>query len=399
MSTSGNGVQHWLRRLAKFVVISALVAGGVYWLKFAPVSVTEYLVQRGPLVAEVMGTGTLEARVQVTISPKISDRIEQILVDQGDRVSAGDLLVRLDDDELQQQVAIAQASLESEAAAIERIKTDKQRAIAVFNQAQASFTRIESLIKKNAVSQDDLDKATEALAVATVGISHSEAAIAEGQKKVVAAERTLEYHRARLTDTEILAPFDGMIVKRSRELGDVVVPGSSILTLISLDELWISAWIDETEMAKLAEGQSARVVFRSEPEKSYPGTVVRLGKEADRETREFIVDVRVLELATHWAVGQRAEVFIEASRKQDVVRLPAQKVVRRNGEKGVFVLEAGRSLWHPITTGLRSRDSVEIADGIEANDIVVEPTSRRVQLSNGRKVTVSQVKTPQIESP
>ncbi|NOZ41401.1 MAG: efflux RND transporter periplasmic adaptor subunit [Planctomycetes bacterium] len=399
MSASGNGVQRWLRRLVKFIVIAALVAGGVYWLKFAPVSVAEYVVQRGPLVAEVMGTGTLEARVQATISPKISNRIEQLLVDQGDRVSAGSLLVRLDDDELQQQVAIAQASLESEAAAIERIKTDKQRAIAVFEQAQASFTRIQSLIKKNAVSQDDLDKATEALAVATIGISHAEAAIAEGQKKVVAAERTLEYHRARLTDTEIVAPFDGMIVKRSRELGDVVVPGSSILTLISLDELWIRAWIDETEMAKLAEGQSARVVFRSEPEKSYPGKVVRLGKEADRETREFIVDVRVLELASNWAVGQRAEVFIEVSNKQDVVQLPADKVLTRDGEKGVFVREARRSLWRPITTGLRSRDAVEITDGLQADDIVLAPTGSHVKLSDGRKVSVSQIAAPQVTAP
>ena len=390
MSTSGNGAQRQFLRLVKYLVIAAVVVGAGYWLKFAPVSVNEHLVQRGPLVAEVMGTGTLEARVQATIGPNISDRIEQILVDQGDRVSAGQVLVRLDDDELQHQVAIAQASLEAEVAAIERIKTDKLRAVAVFDQAQASFTRVQSLIKKKAVSQDELDRATEALAIATVGISHAEAAIAEGQKKVVAAERTLESHRSRLTDTEILAPFDGLIVKRNREPGDVVVPGSSILTLISLDELWVRAWIDETEMAKLAEGQSARVVFRSEPGKSYPGTVVRLGKEADRETREFIVDVRVLELAKNWAVGQRAEVFIEATSKEDVLQLPAEKILTRKGQIGVFVREEGLAQWHPITTGLRSRDAVEVSDGLQTDQAVITPTSTRTKLSNGRKVKTSQ---------
>ena len=375
-------------RLLKILIIATLIAGGIYWLRFAPVPVTQYLVRRGPMIVEVMGTGTLEARVQATISPKISNRIEQILVDQGERVSAGTVLVQLDDDELLQQVAIAQASLEAEAAALERIKTDKQRAIAVFDQAQTSFTRIQSLIESNAVSQDDLDKATESLGVAAAGVSHSEAAIAEGQKKVVAAERTLEYQRARLADTEILAPFDGLIVKRNREPGDVVVPGTSILTLISLDELWISAWIDETEMAKLAEGQSARVVFRSEPEKSYPGTVVRLGKEADRETREFVVDVRVLELATNWAVGQRAEVFIEASNKDDVILLPARSVVTRTSEKGVFVLEGGQARWRPITAGLLSRNSIEVTDGLQTGEVVISPASSRAALSNGRKVAV-----------
>ena len=390
MSTSANGAL----RLVKYLLLAAAVAGASYWLKFAPVAVTEHSVQRGPLVAEVMGTGTLEARVQATIGPNISDRIEQILVDQGDAVSKGQLLVQLDDDELQHQVAIAQAGLEAEVAAIERIKTDKQRAVAVFDQAQASYNRTRSLIQKKAISQDELDKATEALAVATVGISHAEAAIAEGQKKVVAAERTLEYHRSRLTDTKILAPFDGLIVKRNREPGDVVVPGSSILTLISLDELWVRAWIDETEMAKLAEGQSARVVFRSEPEKSYTGTVSRLGKEADRETREFIVDVRVEELAKNWAVGQRAEVFIEATSKDDVIQLPAENVLTRNGESGVFVGQEGRALWRPIATGLRSRDAVEVNEGLQADEVVITPTSRRVKLSNGRRVKSSQGTAP-----
>ncbi len=390
MSTSANGAL----RLVKYLLLAAAVAGASYWLKFAPVAVTEHSVQRGPLVAEVMGTGTLEARVQATIGPNISDRIEQILVDQGDAVSKGQLLVQLDDDELQHQVAIAQAGLEAEVAAIERIKTDKQRAVAVFDQAQASYNRTRSLIQKKAISQDELDKATEALAVATVGISHAEAAIAEGQKKVVAAERTLEYHRSRLTDTKILAPFDGLIVKRNREPGDVVVPGSSILTLISLDELWVRAWIDETEMAKLAEGQSARVVFRSEPEKSYTGTVSRLGKEADRETREFIVDVRVEELAKNWAVGQRAEVFIEATSKDDVIQLPAENVLTRNGESGVFVGQEGRALWRPIATGLRSRDAVEVNEGLQADEVVITPTSRRAKLSNGRRVKSSQGTAP-----
>ncbi len=103
-------------------------------------------------------------------------------------------------------------------------------------------------------------KAIESLAVAETGVSRAEAAIAEGQKELVAAEKTLEYHRARLHDTMVLASFDGLVVKRSREPGDVLVPGSSVLTLISTDEVWISAWIDETKMARLQTDQSARVV-------------------------------------------------------------------------------------------------------------------------------------------
>jgi HlyD family secretion protein len=177
-----------------------------------------------------------------------------------------------------------------------------------------------------------------------------------------------------------------LVVKRSRESGDVVVPGSSILKLISTDELWISAWVDETEMARLQPEQSARVVFRSEPGRDYPGKVVRLGREADRETREFIVDVRVLELPTNWAVGQRAEAYIQISQKDDAVLLPARLIVNRDNDVGVFVNVDGAASWRPVSVGLRSRDSVEILNGLAAGDSVVTPKRPSTGLADGRKV-------------
>ncbi len=387
MSSAWKTTRRWVWWALKPVVLLSVIGGIIYWVKFAPVSVSTHSIQRGSIVAEVMGTGTLEARVKATVSPKISGRIGEVLVDQGDRVSAGDLLVRLDDEELQQQVAIAQANVEAARAAIERLKTDKTRANAVFEQAQKSHDRVQALIGQNAVSQDDVDKAIEALAIAVVGISRAEAAITEGQKELISAEKTLEYHRARLQDTEIRAPFDGLIVKRHREPGDVVVPGSSMLTLIATEELWISAWVDETEMSRVQQDEVARVLFRSEPDRSYPGTVTRLGREADRETREFIVDVRVLELPMNWAVGQRAEAMIEVAEKADVIVLPAKLLVNRGGEPGVFLDHAGVATWRPVTVGLRSRDALEVLAGLQAGDVVITPTDLRTSLSHGQWVT------------
>ena len=245
-----------------------VIAAIIYWIKFAPVRVVASRVEPGSIVAEVMGTGTLEARVEATVSPKISGRIAQLLTDQGDRVSAGDLLVRLADDELKQQVEIAQADVEAAAAAIDRLMTDKNRAKAVYAQADKSNLRAKTLAEQNAVSQDDVDKATESLAVAEAGVSRAEAAIAEGQKQLIAAEKTLEYHRARLAGHRNRRPFRRLIVNRERDPGDVVVPGSSILTLIATDEMWISAWVDETEMARLAENQRLESCF--DPNRNAP---------------------------------------------------------------------------------------------------------------------------------
>lgn len=386
MNIDWNRIKHWSWRLLK-VVVGLVIGGGVlYWMKFTPLPVVAHTIERGTIVAEVMGTGTLEARVQMTVSPKISGRVVDVLVDQGTRVAAGDVLVRLDDEELQQQVQIAQANVDAASAGIRRLLTDKQRAAAVYEQTRKSDERTQALLNQKAISPEEADKAVEALAVAEAGVARAEAAIAEGQKELVAAEKTLEYHRARLHDTKVVAPFDGLIVKRKREPGDVVVPGSSILTLISTDELWISAWIDETQMARLETDQAARVIFRSQADRSYPGTVIRLGREADRETREFIVDVRVLELPENWAVGQRAETFIETERSADSIVLPVRWLVDRDDAQGVFLNIDGRAVWRPLKLGIRSREAVEVLEGLEVGDVVVTPQDALTALKHGRRV-------------
>ena len=260
MSHGRNAVTRWLWQGLKLVLVVGAIGYVVYLVKFSPVLVTEHQLEHGGIVAEVMGTGTLEARVRTTISPKISGRIEEILADQGDRVSKGDVLVRLNNDELVQQVEIAQATLAASKAAVERLKTDRGRAVAVAGQAKKEYQRIRQLISQSAITESELDKATESVAIADAGLARADAAIVEGQQEVLAAEKTLAYHRARLADTEIAAPFDGLIVQRQRDPGDVVVPGSPVLQLVSLEQLWISAWIDETQMAQVDVGQPARVV-------------------------------------------------------------------------------------------------------------------------------------------
>ncbi|QDU82571.1 Macrolide export protein MacA [Polystyrenella longa] len=377
-----------LRLVLKLILVIGGIGGVIYFIKYSSLPVTAHTVRRDTIVIEVMGTGTLEARVEMTISPKISGRLVEIIADQGSRVTSGELLVKLDDEELQQQVAIAQANVDAASAAIVRLKTDKGRSQAVYEQARKSHDRTLRLSEQNATSRDDVDKSIEALAVAEAGVSRAEAEIAEGQKGLVSAEKTLEYHRARLHDTKISAPFDGLVVKRNREPGDVVVPGSSILTLISTDQLWINAWVDETEMAKITPDQSARVIFRSEPDKAYPGKVVRLGREADRETREFIVDVSVLELPANWAIGQRAEAYIEIIQKKDVRVLPAGLIVNRDDISGVFIHMNGVAEWRPLKLGVRSHNEVEVLEGLAIGDVVLDPESSRQVLTDGRKVSI-----------
>jgi RND family efflux transporter MFP subunit len=376
----------FVRRTFKWGLVAAVIGGAVYWLRFKPVPVRSHEIVTGTVTEEVMGTGTLEARVSVTIGPKISGRIAAVFADQGDIVMTGDELARLEDDELRQQVAIARADVDAAQAAIERLKVDKERANVVLAQAEKNFRRVESLSKRDATSQDELDRGSEALGIAMADVSRSEAGINEGQKELVSAEKNFEYQVARLRDTIIAAPFDGMVVKRTREPGDVVVPGGSIMTLIATDELWISAWVDETQMSKLQAGQPGRVIFRSQPEDSFPAKVARLGREADRETREFIVDVQVLELPTNWAVGQRAETYLQVAEPQRVPVVPKSYVVKHDGVDGVFVDVDGVATWRALSLGVRGPDIIEVKSGLTVGDIVIQHGGERGVLKPGQRV-------------
>lgn len=386
MKKNHNNIWRWIWRVWKPAVLVVAVAVVIYWVKLSPVAVTSHTIEHGPIVSVVMGTGTLEARVAVAVSPKISGRILENLVDQGDRVKAGDTLVRLDDTELQQQVAMAQAQLDTAKSAINRLIADKARSDAVVAQARRDNRQLQGLFVVKAATQDEADRASETLNIAEAGVARSAAALAEGRSEQVAAERNLEYHQARLADTKIVAPFDGLIVSRLREAGDIVVPGSSVLLLISTQELWVRGWVDETQMAGLKVDDPAQVVFRSQPQQPYRGKVARLGREVDRETREFIVDVRVLDLPENWAVGQRAEVYIESARKDSVVLLPTDFILMQEGQQGVFVDVDGKAKWQPITIGLRNAEIVEVIEGLHAGDIVIKSLKEALRESRGVRI-------------
>jgi HlyD family secretion protein len=294
----------------------------------------------------------------------------------------------LEDTDVRQQVAVAEADVAAAAASVERLQADRRRAEAVLLQARLTHERQVQAAAANASSQQELDRAAEALAVAEAELARSGAAISEGQRRLTAAERSLDYQRARLHDTTIEAPFDALVVRRDRDAGDVVTAGSSVLQLVSLNEMWISAWVDETELARLAEQQQTRVVFRSEPDIEYEGVVARVGREADRETREIVVDVRVERLPANWAVGQRAEVYIRVDRRADVVVVPASLVLVRDGRSGVMIDERGTARWREISIGLRGRDVVEVTSGLASGDVVVSPATPTADpLRDGRRIT------------
>jgi HlyD family secretion protein len=377
-----------IRRLLTWLIVAALAGIGVYKLKFSPMPVMTHTIAMGEVRCEVMGTGTLEARVKTTISPRIQERLAEVLVDQGDSLKSGQLIARLDDAETKQQVAMAEATLAAARTTVERVRADEARAQAVLKQAQQDHQRSIELLAGKITSQADFDRTAETLHVAEADLKRSQSAIVEAESQVFTAEKTLLYQKEHLAFTEMHSPYDGLVTRRDRDPGGIVVPGASILQLVATNEIWVSAWVDETAMVGLKPGEPTRVVFRSEPTRNYAGEVARLGREADRETREFVVDVRVKELPENWMIGQRAEIFIETGHKSDVVLMPSQFVRWREGKPGVFVYDHGQARWRGVTLGLRGLLNAEVTLGLSAGEQVVRPVEGQKQpLTDGQRIT------------
>jgi len=204
-------------------------------------------------------------------------------------------------------------------------------------------------------------------------VAASEAAVQQADAEARAAAATLDYAR-------ILAPMDGLLTVRKAEVGDTITPGVPIFKMVELDWLWVAAWIDETQIAALKEGQEAQIRLRSG--RIFPGTVVRLNKEADMVTREMEVDVKFASPPEPVVVGEEAEVAIATGRTR-AIAVPWTAVEEQDGQSGVLVVEGGVVKFRPVKLGLRDRQQVAVEQGLKEGELVVVPAS---QTKPGQKV-------------
>lgn len=371
------------------VLAILLVAGAVllYRTQFAPVEVDLYRVKTSDVQATAFGTGTLEPLVRGAVSAKVQGRITEMLADENQRVTSGQLLARLDDEQLRKEVEIAESELEASRAAVARAQADLAKSLAVHSNAQLSHERNAKLLKSSTISLAEFDKSREELRVAAAAVRHAEAATAEAERNVVAASQRADYRRSRLRETEIRAPFDALIIQRAREVGDVAVPGATIFGLITLEKLRIAAWVDEREIAQVKLGAAAWVRFHSDPGHEYQARVVHLGSEVDRDTREFVVEVQPDALPEQWAIGQRADVRIATKLHENVPVVSVRLIQWRNGSAHVVALRDNRAHVLPVQLGISDDLVVEIKEGLRPGDPVVDGSSApKLKLRNGRRL-------------
>ena len=161
-------------KIIKITLFVLLVGGGIYWWKFSPVEVQSIPVKRATLQQTVFGTGTLEAKTRVAISPYTTGQVQTLHADQGDLVKSGELLVEMNAEDITQQLAVAEADLAITRASIQRCEAEISAAGATLDYAKVTFERMDNLRQSNSVSQTDVDKSRQAYQVAVANLEQAE---------------------------------------------------------------------------------------------------------------------------------------------------------------------------------------------------------------------------------
>jgi membrane fusion protein YbhG len=257
-----------------------------------------------PRVAETLASGTIEA-TEVEVAARIPERIQAVLVKEGERVNKGDLVVRLETSELELQVkaadtrvAIAQGELQdllagareqeiNEAeAALDQAKADLKKTAADWERVQTLFDQGEVSKSVRDASQADFANATgrrqraqENLDLVLAGNRPGRIDVARLQ--VEAAKSDLEVAKVRRQYAEITAPISGTVLFRSLEPGQVALVGVPILTLGDLENLWVKVYVTDADLGRIAIGQPVQVTTGSSSGKTYPGRIVSIANKAE----------------------------------------------------------------------------------------------------------------------
>jgi HlyD family secretion protein len=284
------------RRIPILIVLAALIAAGLYlYPRFRKISKPQN---------ELVLSGNIEAHESL-VSFKVQGRIVELPVEEGQSVERNVLLARLDDADYKQRVRIDEAGVrvrqsnlaltlagtrEQEIKAAHQNMLDAQ---ADMQQKKLDYDRAERLFKEDAISAQDRDLADTALKRSQATFNAAEQKynealegsrkedIAIAQANLKEARANLGMSRVNLDYTVLRAPTAGVITVRQAELGEVVVPGTPVVTLADLDHIWLRAYIAETDLGRIRWGQDAVVTTDTYPTRQYHGRISFIASDAE----------------------------------------------------------------------------------------------------------------------
>jgi HlyD family secretion protein len=367
---------------------AAFIAAFVWLLAtrgpLAPVGVETASVVRAGVRPDVYGIGTVEPQRAYAVGPIQAGRLLRVLVDQGDRVKAGQLLAEIDPVDLRERAeaarsAVARSHQTAQAARAQVAEADSRARI-----AQANSERYQALYRQNFVAREMADSRSHEAAAAEAALTAARANAAAVQRDIARAEAELRGIGELRSSLKLVSPLDGVVTSREAEPGSTVVAGQAVLRLADPAQLWVRARIDQARAEGVAVGQAADVVLRSVPGVALSGKVARIELQSDAVTEERIVNVAFDPAPAQLYLGELAEVTIRLPGVNDALTVPRAALSQQDGKTGVWQIVQGRARFKPVQPGLQTADHVQILSGLAQGERLIVYSAK--QLEDGMRV-------------
>lgn len=295
------------------------------------------VVEEGDLVESVSAPGWIEPVLQVALSAEVSAKVIEVLIDEGDAVTEGQLLIRLDDRELQADLKAAQARREGTQYGLNREETSLEARRRDLNFSQKEVERVRALFQSGDVSERELEQAESTFANAKTTVDTALISVSSAETNLVSADADVGRLEALIDNTRVTAPIDGTIIMVAIDPGEVVTgsvnnPGTIMLKVADLNRMLMKAEVPESDVSKVKEEKAAKIFVNAYEDEDFVGTVTQVALErtrADDGNNIFLTEIELELLGRRLRSGLLSNTEIEIAAHRGV-KVPYQAVLTKS---------------------------------------------------------------------
>jgi multidrug efflux pump subunit AcrA (membrane-fusion protein) len=334
-------------------------------------------------------SGTLLPNEEVVVSSEVEGPVEKVLVDLGDRVKRGQLLVKISAREfelsvdrylaeLQQALARLGLNEENEQLRSDGEATEVRRAAAQMDEAEQKYKRAEELFREGVVSKEGRDEAEARFKSARANYDSALQTVQRLKAQLKQNRAALQLARKKLQDTDIRAPFDGFVKERLVSIGQYLTVQTSVVSLVQTDPLKARAEVPERAVPSIREGQAVGITVDAF-DRTFQGRISRVSPAVNHQTRALTIEALIDNKDQLLKPGYFAKTKVTSHEKEIVITAPAETILNFFGVNKVFVVENGKIRERVIKLGDRFGDDVEVLEGLKGGEVVASSELSRLE--------------------
>lgn len=328
------------------------------------------LVSRHEVIEYITVVGNLIGQATVDVVPRVAGRIDSLTAKLGDRVTRGQLIAKIEDRELQQQVKQIEQNVLVNRATVTQRESDLQL-------RKTTLTRQQELLSRGLATRQTVEDAEAAHNSAVAAVELAVAQLGQTQAR-------LDELKITLSNTNIVSPVDGFVGKRNLDQGAFAGANTAILSVVDIATVRLVSNLVEKDFKRVTAGVVALIEVDAFPGEQFTGTVSRVAPVFDAATRTAPMEIEVPNPGFRLKPGMFARVKLTVDRRADALTVPRNAVVDSEGTRGVFLIDGQSAKFQAVTTGLQDSDRIEILEGLAEGTRVI--TTGALALRDGDRI-------------